>query len=49
MLDRTNYHYNKMANLEEELAEAKRNEQSLIIIDILEAMEKVREGAAKAG
>ena len=49
MLDRTNYHYNKMANLEIELAEAKRNKQSLIVIDILEAMEKVREGAEKAG
>ena len=49
MLDRTNYHYKKMANLEIELAEAKRNKQSLIVTDILEAMEKVREGAEKAG
>ena len=49
MLDRTNYHYKKMANLEIELAEAKRNKQSMIVTDILEAMEKVREGAEKAG
>ena len=49
MLDRTNYHYAKMSNLEIELAEAKRNKRSLIILDILEEMENVREGARNAG
>ena len=49
MLDRTNYHYAKMANLEIELAEAKRNKQSVIVADILEEMEKVRAGAERAG
>ena len=48
MLDRTNYHYKKMANLEIELAEAKRNKQNLIVADILEEMEKVRAGAERA-
>ena len=48
-LDRTNYHYAKMSILEIELAEAKRNKRSLIIADILEEMEKVREGAERAG
>ena len=31
------------------LAEAKRNKRSLIVADILEEMEKVREGAERAG
>ena len=48
-LDRTNYHYLKMSILEIALAEAKRNKQSLIILDILEEMENVREGARNAG
>ena len=48
-LDRTNYHYAKMSLLEIELADAKRNKRSLIIADILEEMEKVREGAERAG
>jgi len=48
-LDRTNYHYLKMSILEIALAEAKRNKQSLIILDILEEMENVREGAKNAG
>ena len=49
MLDRTNYHYSKMVELEIELAEAKRNKQNLIVADILEEMEKVRAGAERAG
>ena len=49
MLDRTNYHYAKMVELEIELAEAKRNKQNLIVADILEEMEKVRAGAERAG
>ena len=48
-MDRTNYHYQKMSILEIALAEAKRNGQSLIILDILEEMENVREGARNAG
>ena len=48
-MDRTNYHYQKMSILEIALAEAKQNGQSLIILDILEEMENVREGARNAG
>ena len=49
MLDRTRYHYDKMIELEVELAEARRNEQNLIVADILEDMEQVRAGAVRAG
>ena len=51
-MDRTLYHYKKMIILETALAEAKRTGrtgQSLIILDILEEMENVREGARNAG
>ena len=48
-MDRTGYHYQKMSVLEEALAEAKRNGQSQIILDILEEMENVRKGAKNAG
>ena len=49
MLDRTRYHYDKMIELEIELAEARRNGQNLIVADILEDMEFVRAQATKAG
>ena len=49
MLDRTRYHYDKMIELEIELAEARRNRQNLIVADILEDMEFVRAQATKAG
>ena len=49
MLDRTRYHYDKMIELEIELAEARRNEQNLIVADILEDMELVRAGSQRAG
>ena len=48
-MDRTSYHYKKMIILESALAEAKRIGRSLIIPDILEEMENVREGARHAG
>ena len=48
-MDRTLYHYKKMIILESALAEAKRIGRSLIIPDILEEMENVREGARHAG
>ena len=49
MLDRNRYHYDRMANLEIEMAEARRNSQDLIVADILEDMERVRAGAVRAG
>ena len=49
MLDRTRYHYDRMVNLEIEMAEARRNSQDLIVADILEDMERVRAGAVRAG
>ena len=49
MLDRTRYHYDRMVNLEIEMAEARRNTQDLIVADILEDIEQVRAGAARAG
>ena len=49
MLDRNRYHYDRMANLEIEMAEARRNSQDLIVADILEDMERVRAGALRAG
>ena len=49
MLDRTRYHYDKMVQLEIELAEARRNGQNLIVADILEDREQVRAGAVRAG
>ena len=49
LLDRTRYHYNKMVELEIELAMARRNRQNLIVADILEDMERVRARATEAG
>ena len=49
MLDRTRYHYDRMVNLEIEMAEARRNSQDLIVADILEDIERVRAGAVRAG
>ena len=49
MHDRTRYHYDRMVNLENEMAEARRNSQDLIVADILEDMERVRAGAVRAG
>ena len=49
MLDRTRYHYDKMIELEIELAEARRNGENLIVADILEDMDAVRARATEAG
>ena len=49
LLDRTRYHYDKMVELEIELAMARRRGQNLIIADILEDMERVRARATEAG
>ena len=49
LLDHTRYHYDKMVELENELAMARRRGQNLIVADILEDMERVRARATEAG
>ena len=49
LLDRTRYHGDKMAELEVQLARARRREQDWLVADILEDMDVVRARATEAG